>query len=298
MTAETNDDTRRVPAGARPAPRPTQASAPVDADTDVLPRVGPGAPPPGTRRGPAGPPPGPGPAGPGPAGPGQAGPGPGGPAQVGPRHAGPGPAGPPPAASGPAPARPAPPGRVGHAAAAAVAAATGAPVATPPSPGAPEPTGHDDPTTTAPAAERRGSRRPATDADSGTDEPEAGTERRNGMGAPALVLGLLAAGTCWTGWAGVVLGLFGAAAGYLGARRAWKGLATDGAKSLGGLALGVIGLVVGVIVVWPTLFGTGNFGDGLTLDQCLQQANGAFQMHMCKSQHITEFNQRFPNAAT
>jgi hypothetical protein len=118
------------------------------------------------------------------------------------------------------------------------------------------------------------------------------------MGTPALVLGLLAAGTCWTGWAGVVLGLFGAAAGYLGARRAWNGLATDGASSLGGLTLGAIGLVVGVVVVWPTLFGTGNFGDGLTLDQCLQQANGAFEMHMCKSQHITEFNQRFPNAAT
>lgn len=124
------------------------------------------------------------------------------------------------------------------------------------------------------------------------------TERRNGMGTPALVLGLLAAGTSWTGWAGVVLGLFAAAAGYLGARRAWNGLATDGASSLGGLVLGVVGLVVGAVVVWPTLFGTGNFGDGLTLDQCLQQANGAFEMHMCKSQHITEFNQRFPNAST
>jgi hypothetical protein len=118
------------------------------------------------------------------------------------------------------------------------------------------------------------------------------------MGTPALVLGLLAAGTCWTGWAGVVLGLFGAAAGYLGARRAWRGLATDGARSLGGLALGAVGLVVGVVVVWPTLFGTGNFGDGLTLDQCLQQARSSFEMHMCKSQHVAEFNQRFPNAST
>jgi hypothetical protein len=129
-------------------------------------------------------------------------------------------------------------------------------------------------------------------------EPPEAPERRFGLGAPALVLGVLAAGTCWTGWAGVVLGLFAVAAGYLGARRAFKGLATDGAASLGGLALGAVGLVVGLVVVWPTLFGTGNFGDGLTLDQCLQQANGAFQMHMCKSQHIAEFNQRFPNAAT
>jgi hypothetical protein len=138
----------------------------------------------------------------------------------------------------------------------------------------------------------------AAAADSADGEAPESTERRIGMGAPALVLGVLAAGTCWTGWAGVVLGLFAVAAGYLGARRAFKGLATDGAASLGGLALGAVGLVVGLVVVWPTLFGTGNFGDGLTLDQCLQQANGAFQMHMCKSQHIAEFNQRFPNAAT
>ena len=93
------------------------------------------------------------------------------------------------------------------------------------------------------------------------------------MGIPALVLGLLAAATAWTGWAGVVLGLFGVAAGYLGARRAWKGLATDGGPSLGGLALSAVGLVWGGVVVSQTLFGSGTFGDGLTLDQCLAQAD-------------------------
>ena len=129
------------------------------------------------------------------------------------------------------------------------------------------------------------------------EAPEGSTERRNGMGIPALVLGLLAAATAWTGWAGVVLGLFGVAAGYLGARRAWKGLATDGAPSLGGLALSAIGLVWGAVVVSQTLFGSGTFGDGLTLDQCLAQTTSSFEMHMCKSQHITEFNQRYPNAA-
>ncbi len=232
MTGETNEPDRRVrvvPRAGRSAP---SGPAPVDADTDVLPRVGPAAP----GRAPAG--------------------------------------------AGPVrPSGTAPHGRTGHAAAAAVAAATGAPVGEPPR------------GTTAPDRDR-------TDVPDEDDEAAEGPEHRYGMGTPALVLGLLAAGTCWTGWAGVVLGLFGAAAGYLGARRAWKGLATDGARSLGGLVLGAIGLVVGVVVVWPTLFGSGNFGDGLTLDQCLQQANGAFQMHMCKSQHITEFNQRFPNAST
>lgn len=130
-----------------------------------------------------------------------------------------------------------------------------------------------------------------------TAAPEGATERRNGMGIPALVLGLLAAATAWTGWAGVVLGLFGVAAGYLGARRAWRGLATDGGPSLGGLALSAIGLVWGGVVVSQTLFGSGTFGDGLTLDQCLAETTSSFEMHMCKSQHITEFNQRYPDAA-
>jgi hypothetical protein len=138
---------------------------------------------------------------------------------------------------------------------------------------------------------------PDAGSDTGPDVEDGAPDRRNGMGTPALALGLLAAGTCWTGWAGVVLGLFGAAAGYLGARRAWRGLATDGASSLGGFVLGAIGLVVGAVVVWPTLFGTGNFGDGLTLDQCLAASTTAKEMHMYKSQPLAEFNQRFPNAA-
>lgn len=121
--------------------------------------------------------------------------------------------------------------------------------------------------------------------------------QRNGMGTPALVLGLLAAATCWTGWAGVVLGLPAVVAGFLGARRAFRNLATDGASSLGGLVVGFVGLVVGAVIVWPTLFGTGGFGDGLTLDQCMAQSTTAREMHMCKSQHLAEFNERYPNAA-
>ena len=35
----------------------------------------------------------------------------------------------------------------------------------------------------------------------------------------------------------------------------------------------------------------------LTLDECLAQATTAKEQHMCKSQHLAEFNQRFPNAA-
>ena len=52
--------------------------------------------------------------------------------------------------------------------------------------------------------------------------------------------------------------------------------------------------VVGVVVVWPTLFGTGNFGDGLTLDQCLGSSTTAKEMHMCKSQHLAEYTQWYP----
>ncbi len=156
--------------------------------------------------------------------------------------------------------------------------------ATPPAPSAP-------PTPRQPPAPRRPEPR---------DREEEGIEppaQRNGMGTPALVLGLLAAATCWTGWAGVVLGLPAVVAGFLGARRAFRNLATDGAPSLGGLVAGLVGLVVGAVIVWPTLFGTGGFGDGLTLDQCMAQSTTAREMHMCKSQHLAEFNERYPNAA-
>lgn len=152
--------------------------------------------------------------------------------------------------------------------------------ATPPAPTTPRPP---------PAPRRPGPR----DRDEDVEPPA----QRNGMGTPALVLGLLAAATCWTGWAGVVLGLPAVVAGYLGARRAFRNLATDGASSLGGLVAGLVGLVVGAVIVWPTLFGTGGFGDGLTLDQCMAQSTTAREMHMCKSQHLAEFNERYPNAA-
>ena len=81
--------------------------------------------------------------------------------------------------------------------------------ATPPAPSAP-------PTPRQPPAPRRPEPR---------DREEEGIEppaQRNGMGTPALVLGLLAAATCWTGWAGVVLGLPAVVAGFLGARRAFR----------------------------------------------------------------------------
>lgn len=121
---------------------------------------------------------------------------------------------------------------------------------------------------------------------------------RAGAGTPALVLGLLGVGTCWTGWPGLVLGLAAVVAGALAYRRVRAGLATDGLAALAGLGLGVVALVVGALVVAPS-FGAaeGGFGDGLTLDECLAQASTAKEQHMCKSQHLAEFNQRFPNAA-
>jgi hypothetical protein len=142
-----------------------------------------------------------------------------------------------------------------------------------------------------PVAPRRATR-PRLD-EPAVEEPA----QRNGMGTPALVLGVLALATCWTGWAGVVLGLPAVVAGFLGARRAFRNLATDGAASLGGFVTGLAGLVVGVVLVWPTLFGTSGFGDGLTLDECMAQSTSAREMHMCKSQHLAEFNERYPNAA-
>ncbi|MEJ2870694.1 hypothetical protein WCD74_23225 [Actinomycetospora sp. OC33-EN08] len=116
-----------------------------------------------------------------------------------------------------------------------------------------------------------------------------------GWGSPALVLGVIAAGTAWVvGWVGVVAGLTAVVIGFIGARKAFRDPQRSGGAALAGLALGIVGLVWGLAVVVPTLVGSGEFGAGLTLDECMAQANGQQEQRMCASQHLEEYRARFP----
>jgi protein-S-isoprenylcysteine O-methyltransferase Ste14 len=138
--------------------------------------------------------------------------------------------------------------------------------------------------------------------------PEASDQReregqREGLGTIALTLGLIAAGTCltgaswsgmsWLGWPGFVLGLAAVVVGFVGSRRAFHDPHRNGAASLGGLALGLVGLVVGAWLVVPGLLGIGTFGEGLSLDECMAQAQGQHEERMCASQHLDEYRARY-----
>jgi hypothetical protein len=134
--------------------------------------------------------------------------------------------------------------------------------------------------------------RPAESASPAADDRrEAITE---GLGTPALALGLIAVGTCWLGWPGVVLGAAALVVGFIGARRAFRDPRRTGGAALGGLALGLVGLVVGAWIVVPGLLGIGTFGEGLTLDECMAQAEGQQQQRMCVTQHLDEYRARYP----
>ena len=133
----------------------------------------------------------------------------------------------------------------------------------------------------------------------GPTEPATGGAPRGkgleGWGTPALVLGVIAAGSAWLfGWVGVVAGLAAIVIGAIGARKAFHDPERSGGAALAGLALGLVGLVWGATIVVPALLGTGTFGQGLTLDQCMGQASGQQEQRMCVTQHLDEYRARFP----
>lgn len=134
-----------------------------------------------------------------------------------------------------------------------------------------------------------------------TSRPEAsptGRDGRRGLagwGSPALVLGVIAVGTAWVlGWVGVVAGLAAVVVGFIGARKAFRDPDRSGGAALAGFALGLVGLIWGLAVVLPPLFGAGSFGEGLTLDECMAQANGQQEQRMCATQHLDEYRARDP----
>ena len=139
-----------------------------------------------------------------------------------------------------------------------------------------------------------------------TSAPPPAREDRNqreGIGTLALALGLIAAGTGltaalwsgmdWLGWPGGALGLVALVVGFVGARRAFHDPQRNGAAALGGFVLGLVGLIVGAWLVVPGLLGIGTFGEGLTLDECMAQAQGQQEERMCASQHLGEYRARY-----
>jgi hypothetical protein len=138
--------------------------------------------------------------------------------------------------------------------------------------------------------------RPAGPAEPATGDATQG-KGLAGWGTPALVLGVVAAGSAWLfGWVGIVAGLAAVVIGAIGARKAFHDPERSGGAALAGIALGLVGLVWGATIVVPSLLGIGTFGEGMTLDQCMGQAKGQQEQRMCATQHLDEYRARFPGS--
>jgi len=96
--------------------------------------------------------------------------------------------------------------------------------------------------------------------------PPLQTAPRNGYGVTAMVLGIVAVVSVFTGWLvplALATGVLATVFGVLGRRRAARGEATDGGQALAGLILGPIGIGLAVLAITAFLtLGLSRFGDG------------------------------------
>ena len=118
-----------------------------------------------------------------------------------------------------------------------------------------------------------------------------------GAAVTALVVGLMALVSAWTGWGGIVLGVVAVVAALVALARVRSGRARGRGRPLTGLALGVVAVAVGVALEWTTLAGGVTYLHGSqarTLDECMRQAQNEKDQHVCKSQHLDEYRARYP----
>ena len=137
--------------------------------------------------------------------------------------------------------------------------------------------------------------------------PEPGVDdgsAETGAGTVALVVGVMALVSAWTGWGGIVLGAVAVVAALVGLARVRAGRTGRGAGTAGrrrpavGLALGLVAIAVGVYSGWTVIAGAVTYlhsSQVRTLDECMRQAVNEKEQHVCKSQHLDEYRARFPD---
>ena len=130
--------------------------------------------------------------------------------------------------------------------------------------------------------------------------PEPGVDGRSagtGAGTVALVLGVMALVSAWTGWGGIVLGVVAVVAALVGLARVRAGRAAGRGRPAVALALGLVAVAIGVALEWTVLAGAVTYlhsSQVRTLDECMRQAVNEKDQHVCKSQHLDEYRARFP----
>ncbi len=93
----------------------------------------------------------------------------------------------------------------------------------------------------------------------------------SGMATAALVLGILALLTSWTVFGGILLGLLAVILGFIGLRKARRGLATGRGRAIAGVILGLLSIAIAVVVI---ALGVAFFNsdDAKNLRSCLDDA--------------------------
>ena len=131
--------------------------------------------------------------------------------------------------------------------------------------------------------------------------PEPGVENGSagaGAGTVALVVGIMALVSAWTGWGGIVLGVVAVVAALVGLARVRAGRGAGRGRPAAGLALGLVAVAIGVALEWTVLAGAATYlhsSQVRTLDECMRQAVNEKEQHVCKSQHLDEYRARFPD---
>jgi hypothetical protein len=144
--------------------------------------------------------------------------------------------------------------------------------------------------------------RPAT---SGDADPDGAGGTAPDDAAPlvvtaALVIGIVAVVSAWTGWAGLGLGLLAVAVALAALSRVRAGRVPGPhprRRPRIGLALGIVAVAIAAAVEATTLANGVTYldtGGVRTLDECMRQAQNEKEQHVCKSQHLDEYRARYP----
>src|ERR1700681_1592407 len=94
---------------------------------------------------------------------------------------------------------------------------------------------------------------------------------KNGLGAAALVIAIVALVSVWSVFGGVILGLVAVVIGFAARGRVKRGEATNGGVAIAGIVLGFLAIVVGLLFI-PIWIGVFKYVGGTDYVNCLSKA--------------------------
>ena len=116
---------------------------------------------------------------------------------------------------------------------------------------------------------------------------------RNGLGVASLVLAIAALLLVWSVVGGILLGLVGAALGFVARRRVKRGEANNGGVAIAGIVLGVMAVVVGLVFagIWFVFWREAGGDDYVA---CLQKAGqDRVRQQQCADQFRDKVQDKF-----